>query len=65
MSLLDFSALLVGVTGGLAFLNNRFLKLPPSIGVTVCGLALSLLLLLLVELRVPFAHIAIAISNWS
>lgn len=59
MSLLDLSALLVVVTGGLAFLNNRFLKLPPSIGVTVCGLALSLLLLLLVELRVPFARTAV------
>lgn len=59
MSLLDLSALLVVVTGGLAFLNNRFLKLPPSIGVTVCGLALSLLLLLLVELRVSFARTAV------
>jgi len=59
MSLLDFSALLVVVTGGLAFLNNRFLKLPSSIGVTVCGLVLSLLLLLLVEVQVPFAQTAV------
>jgi monovalent cation:H+ antiporter, CPA1 family len=59
MSLLDLSALLVVVTGGLAFLNNRFLKLPPSIGVTVCGLILSLLLLVLIELQVPFAQMAV------
>jgi len=59
MSLLDLSALLIVVTGGLAFLNNRFLKLPPSIGVTVCGLLLSLLLLALVQLDIPFAQRAV------
>jgi len=59
MSLLDLSALLIVVTGGLAFLNNRFLKLPASIGVTVCGLLLSLLLLALVQLDIPFAQRAV------
>ncbi|THF84340.1 sodium:proton antiporter [Deinococcus sp. KSM4-11] len=61
MSLLDLSALLIVVTGALAFLNNRFLKLPPSIGVTALGLALSVLLLLLVALKVPFAQTAVAL----
>lgn len=59
MSLLDLSALLIVVTGGLAFLNNRFLKLPPSIGVTIGGLSLSLLLLVLISLNVPFAQTAV------
>lgn len=59
MSLLDLSALLIGVTGGLAFLNNRFLKLPPSIGVTIGGLVLSLLMLVLISLKVPFAQTAV------
>jgi len=35
MSLLDLSALLIVMPGGLAFLNNRFLKLPSSTGVTI------------------------------
>ncbi|PTA66692.1 cation:proton antiporter [Deinococcus arcticus] len=59
MSLLDLSTLLVCVTAGLAFVNARFLKLPASIGVTVGGLLLSLMLLGLVALRVPFALSAV------
>lgn len=55
MSLLDLSTLLVCVTAALAFVNARFLRLPASIGVTVGGLLLSLVLLVLVALNVPFA----------
>ena len=55
VKLLDLSALLVAVTAALAFLNARFLRLPASIGVTVGGLLVSLGLLGLVALEVPFA----------
>ncbi|BDP43927.1 sodium:proton antiporter (plasmid) [Deinococcus aetherius] len=55
MRLLDLATLLVCVTAALAFLNARFLRLPASIGVTVGGLVVSLGLLALVGLGVPFA----------
>lgn len=55
MNLLDLSAVLVALTATLAFLNARFLKLPASIGVTVGGLLVSLLLLLLARAGVPAA----------
>ncbi|WP_293914565.1 sodium:proton antiporter [Deinococcus sp.] len=59
MQLLDLSATLVIITALIAVLNARYLKLPASIGVTVGGLALSLVLLLLVGLGVPFAQQAV------
>ncbi|MFB9994755.1 cation:proton antiporter [Deinococcus oregonensis] len=55
MSVLDLTTLLVCVTAALAFVNARVLKLPASIGVTVGGLLVSLLLLALVGLQVPQA----------
>ncbi|WP_291424638.1 sodium:proton antiporter [Deinococcus sp.] len=55
MTLLELSTLLLVLTAGLAFLNARFLKLPASIGVTVGGLIVSLLLFGLSALKVPFA----------
>lgn len=55
LSLLDLSTLVVCVTAVLAFVNARFLRLPASIGVTVGGLLLSLVLLALVALNMPFA----------
>ena len=59
MQLLDLSATLVIITALIAVLNARYLKLPASTGVTVGGLSLSLVLLLLVGLGVPFAQQAV------
>ncbi|AAF12552.1 sodium:proton antiporter (plasmid) [Deinococcus radiodurans] len=59
MHLLDLSALLVCVTAALAFLNVRVLHLPAAIGVTVGGLLISLLLVVLTALKVPFAQEAV------
>ncbi|GAA4010447.1 sodium:proton antiporter [Deinococcus rubellus] len=61
MSILDLTTILVCLTAALAFLNARFFKLPASIGVTVGGLIVSLLLFILTELDVPFAHDAVAL----
>lgn len=61
MSLLDLSTLLVCVTAALAFVNARYLRLPASIGVTVGGLLISLVLLILVALRVPLALSAVEV----
>jgi len=61
VGILDLTTLLVCVTAGLAFINARFLKLPASIGVTVGGLLVSLVLLLLVALKVPFALQAVQV----
>ncbi|RJF75266.1 sodium:proton antiporter [Deinococcus cavernae] len=55
MPILDLAALLVCVTAALAFMNARFLKLPASIGVTVGGLIVSLLVLLLASFHLPAA----------
>jgi len=55
MRILDLVTLLVGVTAALAFVNARFLRLPASIGVTVGGLVVSLVLIALVGLNVAFA----------
>ncbi|THF68346.1 sodium:proton antiporter [Deinococcus sp. Arct2-2] len=55
MSVLDLTTVLVCVTAALAFLNARIFKLPASIGVTVGGLLVSLILLALVGLQVPQA----------
>lgn len=59
MPILDLAALLVCVTAALAFLNARFLKLPASIGVTVGGLIVSLLVLLLASFHLPAADAAV------
>ena len=59
MRLLDLTAILVCVTAGLAFLNARYFKLPSSIGVTVGGLVVSLVIFALTALDVPFARQAI------
>ena len=59
MPILDLAAILVCVTALLAFLNARFLKLPASIGVTVGGLIVSLLVLLLTSLHLPAADAAV------
>ncbi|UBV44574.1 sodium:proton antiporter (plasmid) [Deinococcus taeanensis] len=61
MRILDLATLLVCVTATLAFVNARYLRLPASIGVTVGGLVVSLLMFLLVELNVPFAVDAVTI----
>ena len=59
MRLLDLAAILVCVTAGLAFFNARYFKLPASIGVTVGGLVVSLLIFALTAYDVPFARQAI------
>lgn len=61
MRILDLATLLVGVTAALAFINARFFRLPASIGVTVGGLIVSLMILVLVSLGVPFAVDAVAV----
>lgn len=61
MRLLDLATLLVCVTAALAFLNARFLRLPASIGVTVGGLVVSLLIFALVGLGVPLAVEAVTL----
>lgn len=63
MPLLDLATILVCVTAGLAFLNARYLKLPPSIGVTVGGLVVSLLVLLLTALHLPAADAAVKLLS--
>ncbi|WP_420593478.1 cation:proton antiporter [Deinococcus sp.] len=59
MRLLDLAAILVCVTAGLAFINARYFKLPASIGVTVGGLVVSLLIFALTAYDVPIARQAI------
>ncbi|MFN8079594.1 MAG: sodium:proton antiporter [Kineosporiaceae bacterium] len=55
MHLLDLAALLAFLIATLAFVNARYLRLPSTIGVTIAGLAVSLVMLGLAELRVPLA----------
>lgn len=52
MSVFDLVSLLLALTAGFAWVNHRFFRLPPSIGILVMGLAASALLVLL-ELAVP------------
>ncbi|OLV15849.1 cation:proton antiporter [Deinococcus marmoris] len=59
MQILDLATLLVCVTAALAFVNARYWKLPASIGVTVGGLGVSLIIFALVSLDVPFARDAV------
>ncbi|ACO46535.1 sodium:proton antiporter [Deinococcus deserti] len=61
MRMLDLATLLVCVTAALAFLNARVLKLPASIGVTVGGLVVSMLVFVLVALNVPLALEAVSV----
>ena len=55
MHLLDLAALLAFLIGVLAFVNARYLRLPSTIGVTIAGLGVSLLMLGLAGLQVPLA----------
>ncbi|MBY5406613.1 cation:proton antiporter [Rhizobium leguminosarum] len=52
MSVFDLISLLLVLTAGFSWVNHRCLRLPPSIGILVMGLAASALLVLL-ELSVP------------
>ncbi|TBB21295.1 sodium:proton antiporter [Rhizobium ruizarguesonis] len=52
MSVFDLISLLLALTAGFAWVNHRYFKLPPSIGILVMGLAASALLVLL-ELSIP------------
>ena len=47
MTVLDIIALLVSLTGLLAWVNHRFVRLPTTIGVMLISLALSLVLVML------------------
>lgn len=55
MQILDVAAVLVCLVAALAFINARYWKLPSSIGVTVGGLLMSLVLIGLISLNVPWA----------
>ncbi|GGM13289.1 cation:proton antiporter [Deinococcus aerophilus] len=61
MQILELATLLVCVTAALAFVNARYWKLPASIGVTVGGLGVSLIIFGLVSLDVPFAREAVTL----
>lgn len=63
MPLLDLAAIFISLIAALAFLNARFLKLPSSIGVTVGGLLISVLLLVLSALKVPAALDAVELMR--
>ncbi|MBY5447506.1 sodium:proton antiporter [Rhizobium leguminosarum] len=52
MSVFDLISLLLVLTAGFSWVNHRCLRLPPSIGILVMGLAASALLVLL-ELSIP------------
>lgn len=54
MSIFDLIALLLTLTAFFSWVNQRYLRLPPSIGILVMGLASSSLLVLL-ELALPNA----------
>lgn len=55
MSMLDLAAALITLSALAGFVNQRWFKLPATIGVTVIGALLSLGLLLLERLGFPFA----------
>ncbi|MFC4453944.1 sodium:proton antiporter [Deinococcus sonorensis] len=54
-------SLVVSVTALLSFINRRYLRLPTTIGVTLAGLAVSVLLLGLVGLQVPAAETVVKV----
>ncbi len=56
MTAFQLVSLLVTVTALLAFVNRRYLRLPTTIGVTVAGLVLSLVLLALTDTALPVAQ---------
>ncbi|GGJ44700.1 cation:proton antiporter [Deinococcus roseus] len=58
MQLLDAFAVLVTLTALFAYLNARFFKLPPTIGVTLVGLIASVLIFLLQGLGLNLVPVA-------
>ncbi|MDU0365534.1 cation:proton antiporter, partial [Rhizobium sp. 25PS6] len=52
LSVFDLISLLLVLTAGFSWVNHRYFRLPPSIGILVMGLAASALLVLL-ELSIP------------
>ena len=50
MSIFDIAAILVVVAAALAYLNERFVRLPPTIGLMLIALMLSLTLIIAGEL---------------
>ena len=58
---LDLAALLAFLIATLAFVNARYLRLPSTIGVTIAGLAVSLVMIGLAEVRVPLALDAVEV----
>lgn len=56
ITILDIVALLLSLSAGFAWLNNRFVRLPRAIGLLVMGLAASLLLVL-ADVAVPGGHL--------
>ncbi|TAX22889.1 sodium:proton antiporter (plasmid) [Rhizobium leguminosarum] len=61
MSVFDLISLLLVLTAGFAWVNHRYLRLPPSIGILVMGLAASALLVLL-ELSIPNVSIYVDVA---
>ncbi len=63
MNVLQLVSILVTLTALLSFVNRRFLRLPTTIGVTLVGLAVSLVVLGLVALKVPSAEAAVRVLS--
>lgn len=61
MGILELITLLAVITALASLLNVWFLRLPPSIGVTVVGLLFSLLMLALVAADIPAARDAVTV----
>jgi CPA1 family monovalent cation:H+ antiporter len=55
MSMMDLAAALITLTALAGFVNQRWFKMPATIGVTVIGVVLAIALLLLERLDFPFA----------
>ena len=53
MEIIDLSAILITLAALFSFVNYRYIKLPPVIGVMILGMVFSLMLLLL---QIPFPH---------
>ncbi|NLS07954.1 sodium:proton antiporter [Rhizobium sp. P32RR-XVIII] len=62
MSVFDLIALLLTLTAGFSWTNQRYLRLPPSIGILVMGLASSTLLITL-ELALPTVALYEQLAN--
>ncbi len=50
MNLLDVTAIIISITAALAYLNYRYLRLPPTIGVMVLALSTSLMAVIAAKL---------------